>query len=369
MICILGLGISTTEPLTAQAKWSLGPPTVSIGDADLDGDPVYQLDRVAGIVVYGGRIYVADQGSLELRAYDIGSGDFVASAGGEGQGPGEFQQLDAIESCGDSLFVSDVLANRVSVFSPDLEVLRTVRLSTHAWLTSVRCAGPGTLAATYGSVEAIPQTIGAYRMPIDIVALSSADGSPLGPSVTYPGDDRYRSTGGDSPQRWGTETLIAPLPNGFLVGPGDEWSVFRYDVQWRLRDTLSVSENRRAVTPSEIERFIDDRIATEERRGRTPDWLRSHRQFLRDTYEFPSAYPAYSVILTSSDGHVWVRRTRSYASGDLVHWKVFSPDGSLVASLDLQPGFQIRWVGTARVAGVTRNEFDVEFVELRDIRR
>ena len=76
----------------ALANWSLSDePSVVIGGADeREG---YLLHGVVGATRLGdGRVVVAHEGTLQLRYYDL-EGVHLYDAGGQGEGPGEFESL------------------------------------------------------------------------------------------------------------------------------------------------------------------------------------------------------------------------------------------------------------------------------------
>lgn len=86
--------------------WVATEPAVSIGLRE--GAALYLLLRVraAGFLPEG-RIFVSNGGSREIRLYDP-EGRFLGSAGGAGDGPGEFTDLGTAGSYrGDSLFAYD----------------------------------------------------------------------------------------------------------------------------------------------------------------------------------------------------------------------------------------------------------------------
>ncbi|MFV1987797.1 MAG: 6-bladed beta-propeller [Gemmatimonadota bacterium] len=75
-----------------------------------------------------GRIYLRGFFTKELKVYDAG-GNYEATIGGEGDGPGEFKGIMGIAiGSFDSLYVFDRLAMRLSVFSPDHVFARSARL-------------------------------------------------------------------------------------------------------------------------------------------------------------------------------------------------------------------------------------------------
>jgi hypothetical protein len=94
---------------TSEAEVEIGVPS---------GEAGYLMDRVTGAVrLSDGGIAVLDAGWRELRFYDEG-GRFLGSAGGAGDGPGEFRSPGRLALLpGDTLVVFDRGHQRMSVFT------------------------------------------------------------------------------------------------------------------------------------------------------------------------------------------------------------------------------------------------------------
>ena len=87
---------------TSDQAWRLSQePIAEIGRLD---EPAHQLSRVVGATrLADGRIVVGDGGSGELRFFDA-FGQYLATAGGKGEGPGEFRfMLYVTRVAGDTL--------------------------------------------------------------------------------------------------------------------------------------------------------------------------------------------------------------------------------------------------------------------------
>ena len=76
-----------------KAEWFLvEPPELEIGE--FDADVAAQFFHLRDARFLGpDRIVVADGGTHELRFFDVREGRYQFSAGGEGEGPGEFESL------------------------------------------------------------------------------------------------------------------------------------------------------------------------------------------------------------------------------------------------------------------------------------
>lgn len=112
--------------------WRLSPePRVDIGAAN--GAPAYRLFRVYGAGrLRNGRIVVVNGGTNELRFYDP-AGEFLFATGREGDGPGEFRDLQAVwQLASDSLLAYDFLAQRLSVLTLNGAYTRSFRVESPA---------------------------------------------------------------------------------------------------------------------------------------------------------------------------------------------------------------------------------------------
>lgn len=95
--------------------WTLTEaPALSIGV--VEGDEVYQLDRVLSVVrMSDGRLAALNAGSSEVRFFSP-EGEHLTSVGGPGSGPGEYQAPRRLwRTSADSLVVFDARAGRFSV--------------------------------------------------------------------------------------------------------------------------------------------------------------------------------------------------------------------------------------------------------------
>ncbi len=332
---------------------------------------------VADVLVRDDRVYVADGGLRRIAAFSRVTGQLTGTAGRRGQGPGEFRFLSWIGDCGgDTVFASDSGLYRVSAFSQDLDHIRTFRLTGPPLRgAEIQCAGTAAFVVITRHADpmlslnrAIPME--AWRATRDIV-LFEPDGSPRGVVGTFPGEERYRqanSTGtgySDYPLRWGLSTVFESSPEGFVVGTGETSSLVRYDVEGNVHDTLAMGDSRVAVSRTHLDAHLEERVQRAERLGRDIARTRS----LHAEYPYPSRFPAYSKALSGADGFVWVERFPEPYTERPFHWKVFTPEGNLAATVDVPRRLELMWVGETHVAGVVTDELGAQTVELRRIQR
>ena len=110
--------------------------------AGADGDVEYIFENPTLVEVdTKGKIYVADAATMTVRVFDQ-SGEFLASVGGRGAGPGEFQHLTAMAvDDHDHLLVIDYMNARITRFTRDYQIDQTFRLD-HGVVTWPRALQP-----------------------------------------------------------------------------------------------------------------------------------------------------------------------------------------------------------------------------------
>jgi hypothetical protein len=85
--------------------------------------------RIVGVSAHGEGHLVADGTSGDLRSFD-GEGRHVATAGGMGEGPGEFGRLGGMWVVrGDTVLAWDSRTRRLTTFAPDLTLVGTEAVS------------------------------------------------------------------------------------------------------------------------------------------------------------------------------------------------------------------------------------------------
>ena len=107
--------------------WNIAPEPLV--DLALSGaGPNHEFDDVIGMSrLADGSLVLVDRGWSEIRRYSA-EGGFLNSTGREGEGPGEYRQIEMMEHAqGDTLLVLD-FGGRVTVLGPGLALLRTFDL-------------------------------------------------------------------------------------------------------------------------------------------------------------------------------------------------------------------------------------------------
>jgi hypothetical protein len=368
----------------APARWSVGAkPLLEIGG--IDGVGPTELSGITGVTrQQDGTLVVANAATRELRFFDA-RGRFSRSATRSGQGPGEIADLTRMLAIDDTLVVVD---NRLElhVYAPSGKWLRTVILPpipnylvnpAFGLFSAVDVVMPLRGGITESERRNRDNTIRVDSVWFARVSLRDTsvrvlvgERRPPNYSLTPGRPDGYGYALGFAPQ-----PLAAAARDRICVGYPERYDVTCADTLGRPLFRIVRATTRRPVTDSARRAFRDAQA------GRLPDGtsryegsLRKHRERVAAAAKFASHYPAYSQVLLSRSGDLWVRAfATEHGVGAVTRarttWSIYDRSGRWIAECTLPPRFALMEVGNDYVVGVSRDEDDVERVTLLSLRR
>ena len=298
------------------ARWRLHLRPVV--DLALSGEgPDHEFFRVRGMTrLSSGAIVVADGGSDEVRLYSA-SGDFLGSAGGSGEGPGEFTGL--ARGRGDTLLVLN-WDDRVARFAPDLGLVGDLGLPPIS--QAIHALGDGTLV-----VEAETMSLDVYeggglvRVPsvlwrVDPVG-ASADS--IGETA---GEEQHVVVSGPRQGQTGTlfgrRSHVATYRGNIYHGRAIEMEVEELTLAGELVRIVRISGFPLSLSPEAIRAERSAMLGDD-----PPSWW---GRIVADI-PAPSTWPAYDGLFLDPSGAVWLRpfRGRSEQEGPET-WQVLAND-------------------------------------------
>lgn len=331
------------------------------------------LTQVGASLYRWGRIFFLEPGARRLRALDPASGA-VEDLGGGGQGPGEFLQPGRLGFRGDSLFVHDAGARRLTWFSPDGTFIGTTPL----------LPGPGLPEGYRGAAE--PLVGGGFAMrpegaawlerlgdfPSIPVLRVDSSGRPLDTLVVMPAARGLSvriplSPGGggvvsrqafvDSPilhvSASGREAIV--VERSPLQGEaGNAGTVTRIS---SLGDTLArfaTGLPRHPLSSDAVDSILRARWvpAIESSLGLTRE---GYVALLRRHHFIPDSLPPVEFAFLALDGRVWVA---GWGWGETREWRVFTGDGELLGRFELPRSIQLHGAHADTVWGVRTGALD-----------
>lgn len=368
-----GIRIVENRRGTWTTPWHVSAePLLSIGT--VDANPDHLLYRVIGAVgLAGGRVVIANEGSLELLFYDK-DGNLLHRAGRRGGGPGEFQSLEWLSRYGpDSVLAVDVWGQRVSYFDADGNFGHSVRLEPNERIPFPRPVGvfaDGSLLATQGTfhlggdppvrTERMQQPLFRYK----------ADGRTATLLGSFPGPEWVIAPTGPRGQMerrrrpFGCSTVFAAAGDRFYVGDNAAYEIRVYSAAGRLLQVTRKWATPIPLEASDIRTFQDSVLAAADA---------SSRAQMRILFERlpppPPTYPAYAPdIHVDGDLNVWVRES-SRPGHQRSEWTVFSDGGELLGTVVMPPGVAVLDIGDDYVLGLQRDQLDLEYVRKFRLRR
>ncbi len=348
--------------------WHLSEePALEIGV--LEGDPAYQLFRVADAVrLADGRIVVANAGTYELRFYSA-KGDFISSTGREGGGPGEFGGiLWLVPLEGDSLMTYDWRNRRVSFFDSKGAFARSFNFQVLAqaggFPSHIAPFSDGSLLVSTRSSILGPsgQVEGGLRRDSTFFYRFDAQGTVTDTIGKFPGSDVYVKSqdqmilGGVL--AFGRAPQVAARQMGFYFGSNDSYEIGYYNAEGVLERLIRTDRTRAPLAPEDIDRFIEERLENAE-----DDNDRMFVERLFRDMPYPDLLPAYSDFLVDAKGNLWAEEYQRPGE-EQPRWTVFAPEGQLLGVVETPHRFNVYQVGPDFVLGRWTDDLDVERVQL-----
>lgn len=349
------------------AGWRVSAqPTLEIGA--VEGDEAYQLYRVThAIRLAGGSIVVANRGTQELRWFGP-DGGFLRSAGGEGEGPGEFNSLFALRVFRDTIWAHDFPLARMTAFDTAGSLLRTVILDRESSLpTEIWPVGGGFVAHVMETTFDITADLTYHRRTVTYWRYAG-DGSVVRSIDTLPGLEfliRGGPVGGNTFVSTSTSPLIGHTSQQTVVGDRlvtgitDRFELRVFGTDGRLERLIRDPARDLPVTDAEWKSVFDQAMQDAE----TAEQRRSV-QSIAELRPAPETRPAFGRFVGDPLGFVWIEPYRP-AAGLPVPWLVVNIEsGAVMGTVDLPERFRPTDFGADYVLGVARDELDVEHVQL-----
>ena len=342
-------------------------PSVVIGDGrSLD----HELDRVLRAVrLPDGRIVVANGRPLELRVYDS-SGTFLSRIGRAGDGPGELRSIGSLQQrSGDSLFVLDPAARRLSVFTSNGTYVRSNALAptagdeAFAHFAVLGVLDDGSVLAEHSRFDPGEGIV----IPTSSVVLATPSRESTTVIGTFPGNHMLWS-----PIRNGMASVSIPMfgrttsyvmdGDELLVAHDDTWEIRRFDRTGKLRGIVRVAGTPTPLTDRDYDVVIDSM------RAARPDTTAAEREQWRQAISHYRTLPAYSGVVVDSDHNLWVRE-HGRPGEDRSRWMVFDRGGSFLAFAETPANATVLAVGSDYLLVLARGPDEEERVQLHRLSR
>ena len=359
--------IEALRPLWGDSSlWSINPdPLVDLMRSG--SGPSHEFFRVRDVRQRpDGSVVVADRGSQEVRLYSS-QGEFLGSAGGVGDGPGEFRNLWKVEPSADRILALDQ-RGRVAVFTPDLMPTRTFDVADRVFdlhdlhdgtvLVEVR-----SLTETEPGTEVVRGSSALLRFDLTGARVDSLAETPGYEEVSRVIDDQYIS----GRPLFGREGHVAANGSVILEGSADLMEVRALSGTGDVVRILRIPDYPLSLTDEEVAAEREAQFDVELPPGVTfPPFM---RQFIEEL-PAPAARPAYADILVDPSGAVWLELYRGRSEQDRPQaWLVLDADGTWLGTVDAPNDFAVMDITMNAVLGVWTDELGVEHPQVLTLAR
>jgi len=341
------------------AGWRVGvEPLFTVG-WDEDG-PMFTWPQSGRILSNGGAL-VGEFG--EGTIYRIGSDGWVMETWGrKGEGPGEYQALDAILLRGDSILVSDGRLRRVTLLSPDGGV-RTTRLAgTFLHQISAILSDGRLLLVPGDGCSAVAETRPEWVFETQPILAADPEGGTADTLVELPHLRRWYGTRGASPGPVHVKGRAGGFADGFAWARSDEREVRWYDGSGGLVQVARWDEEPVPVTPVWRGRMARTFEEAYRSRGAEESFVAAQLTELEkglNRHEGPLPY--WDLFHVDRMGNVWLSQY-TLPGQPPGKWRVLSRDGTFNGWVDLPEVIAILDITDDRILAVSLDELDVPAV-------
>jgi hypothetical protein len=328
-------------------------PVVTIGV--LDGAPEYVFSRIRGVrLLADGRLIVGDGGSGTLRVYDP-DGRHLTTMGGPGDGPGEFAYLSSIHVAGDdTIRAYDSSTYRLTTFSIGGDLLSTETFQRADGAPEIylgRYADGGHALGWIKASRIIPDQLVFDSMRI---GRFGDDGMPREILATPTGMRRIGSP--------------VPLSPHLLAGMVGDTVVYTDGLGGSVELVGSSGEVVRSLRLGGPGWTFDGGMQRVREQLDSAGLARLENVLETPGIEF---VPEFSDLFIDDTGRIWLKL---YEPGTDSHWlsrrltggewRIYDTAGEQVGRATMPARFRPMDARGGRIAGIVRDELDVERVQV-----
>lgn len=330
------------------------------------GDPLFTWIQSGRILADGGAL-VSDFAAGAV--YRVGpDGSVTGSWGRKGEGPGEYQALDAMVVNGDSIIVSDGRLRRVTVLSWEGEVLATSALAGnfHHQVSAILNDGRLLFAPGEG-YSVVADTRPEWVFETQPILAGRLQGAAADTLAELPHLRRWYGTRGASPGPVSVRGRAGGFAEGFAWARADEPEVRWYDGSGRLVQVARWDEEPMPLTPESRRRMTQNLEDAFRSQGADESFVQARLGELEDGLDrHEGPLPYWDSFHVDRQGNAWMRQ---YALPEepSERWRVITREGVFMGWVDLPEVIAVLDITEDRVLAVRLDALDVPAVVMLEL--
>ncbi len=342
--------------------WTVGSFGIDLGETG--SGPAHEFFQVWDATFLQDSLIAVSVGA-ELRLFDR-AGAHVSTLGRRGEGPGEYSGIEiGLTSHGDSLVANDLLARRVTSYTPSLEFASTVGVSERRYRRGILSTEAGLVVHMEDPVSMEP----GYQREASPILLLGAEAQLLDTVATLPGVELLYLPRGPEELRlevspFAKDGYLGTDGRRLMVGDASSFEYRIVDLDGAVR-TIVRGERSLELTPERLRSERDALIGEDPSPALIDLWNE-----IVDAIPDPLVLPAYQSLEVDPDGFVWLEAFTGVAGAlQPRRWDVFSDGHEWLGEVVLPAGFQALEFGRDVVVGVKRDSLSVETVQILPIEK
>jgi hypothetical protein len=347
-------------------EWRLSQrPVLQIGA--VDADSLYLMHSITDLIRFSnGGLAVADRNGLRLYSPE---GRFQRTAAQAGRGPGEYSTIGQLLLKGDSILLWDPARRNRLIYGPDGRYLRQERVNVDfldsdgsrrfvsfefSWLASPQVMLSRIQPAhdhQIGRLERLPQHF-------LLAELSTGRVHELG---VYPGQVAIPLAEVDfldhAWQPYTPDSYAAVGRDRIYIGDSGGLDIDVYTSSGERLRSIRLSREPRPVGRRQIEAAKERYLAA------VPGAQRQRAERTWSKAPLPEVLPYYGGLFVDAAGRLWIA-DYTVEPERPSRWTILGTDGRELATVQLPARFTLKFADVDHVAGVWRDELDVEYAQV-----
>lgn len=338
------------------------------GSLDLSARPLLWIrgeeriapfDRISAIALLEDHsVIMADAGANQVHAFSA-EGTYRWSAGRAGDGPGEFRRINFLFATpGDTILVADAQLRRLTLLSATGTLLGVAEFASEVG-SPVGLLSSGELL--YLNLERMGEPSVGLQHTRATWSAVDLTGTSVRALATTPGSDSFYGQAGGTNLVVRLDLLrrpfVAPMGDGFVFALSDRPEINRYRREGRLVASIRFPGDALSRPIGNAQAVRDDFL------DNFDEAMRAVLAEIVADVPIPARWPPIGSLIVDDANRVWVRTHRPDDALEAT-WHVFTASGQYLDDIVVPRGFTARVIRDGLLAGVWRDELDVQSVRL-----